>query len=111
MHTPTHTYTHTHPQTHTHTVTHTRARADTHCHTSTYSNIYIHKHKRAHTLVGRGGTLESRSLMVVGSNPALSTTQDLGEFFKLQLPVALRRVNSDTVSIAVVGRASERLTL
>jgi len=29
----------------------------------------------------------------------------------LQLPVALRRVNSDTVSVAVVGSASERLML
>jgi len=27
----------------------------------------------------------------------------------LQFPIALRRVNSDTVSIAVVGSASERL--
>jgi len=32
-------------------------------------------------------------------------------FHHLQLPVAPRRVNSDTVSIAVVGSASERLTL
>ena len=29
----------------------------------------------------------------------------------LQLPVALRRVNSDTVSIAVVGSTSERLAV
>jgi len=29
----------------------------------------------------------------------------------LQLPVALRRVNSDTVSIAVVGSASERVAV
>ena len=32
---------------------------------------------------------------------------DLGQVLHLQLPVALRRVNSDTVSIAVVVSASE----
>ena len=34
-------------------------------------------------------------------------TWDLGLVFHLQLPVALRRVNSDAVSIAVVGSSSE----
>src|SRR6218665_903870 len=36
---------------------------------------------------------------------------DLGQVLHLQLPVALRRVNFDTGSIVVVGRASERLML
>src|SRR6218665_4165947 len=48
---------------------------------------------------------------IVGSNPALAamyTCRDLGQVLYLQLPVALRRVNSDTVSIAVVGSASVR---
>ena len=61
--------------------------------------------------MGRGGTLvESMSFdrSVVGSNPALSaTSRDLGQVLHLQLPVALRRVNSDTMSIAVFGSASE----
>ena len=38
-------------------------------------------------------------------------SMDLGQVLRLLLPVALRRVNSDTVSIAVVGSASERLLL
>jgi len=42
---------------------------------------------------GRG--FESRSSRQVG--------RDLGQVLHLQLPVSLRRVNSDTVSIAVVG--------
>ena len=47
---------------------------------------------------------------VAGSNPALAATyRDLGQVLHLQLPAALRRVNSDTVSIAVVGNVSERL--
>src|SRR6218665_2338142 len=33
--------------------------------------------------------------------------RDLGQVLHLQLPVVLRRVNSDTGSIAVVGSASE----
>jgi len=33
---------------------------------------------------------------------------DLEQVLHLQLPVALRLANSDTVSIAVVGRASEK---
>ncbi len=33
---------------------------------------------------------------------------DLGQVLHLQLPVALRRENTDTMSIAVVGSASER---
>ena len=49
---------------------------------------------------------------VAGSNPALAATyRDLGQVLHLQLPVALRRVKSDTVSSAVVGSASERLML
>jgi len=34
---------------------------------------------------------------------------DLGQVLHLQLFVAIRRVNYDTVSIAMIGRASERL--
>ena len=48
---------------------------------------------------------------VVGSNPIEPPCRDLGQVLHLQLPVALRRVNPDTVSIAVVRRASERLRL
>ena len=55
---------------------------------------------------------------VVGLNPALATTPGTlknyvpplgfeGQVLYLQLPVALQRVNSDAVSIAVVGSASE----
>src|SRR6218665_873876 len=33
--------------------------------------------------------------------------RDLGQVLRLQLPVAIRRANSDTVSIAVVGNGSE----
>ena len=41
----------------------------------------------------------------VGLNLALAQGRDLGQVFHLQLPVALWRVNSDTVSIAVVWKA------
>ena len=46
---------------------------------------------------------------VVGSNPILAAKpgRDLVQALHLQLPVALGRVNFDTVSIAVVGSASE----
>ena len=59
--------------------------------------------------MGRGGALvDSMPFVsrVVRSNPALAAT-DLGQVFHLQLPVVLRRVNSDTVSIAVVWSASK----
>ena len=48
---------------------------------------------------------------VVGSNSALAAMLEPGQVLHLQLPVPLRRVNSDTVSITVVGSASERLML
>ena len=60
----------------------------------------------------RGGALvESMPFdrRVAGSNSSPRT--DLGQVLYLQLPVALRRVNSDTVSIAVIGSASEGLML
>jgi len=41
--------------------------------------------------------------------PLYSPRKDLEQGF--HLPVALRRVNSDTVPIVVVGSASERLML
>ena len=66
-------------------------------------------------IVGRGVTLvESMSFerRVACSNPALAATLGpIGQVLHLQLPVALRRVNSDTVSIAVVGSAPERCML
>src|SRR6218665_2664144 len=40
---------------------------------------------------------------VVGSNPSLAPCRDLEQIIYLQLLVALRRVNSDTVSIAESG--------
>ena len=50
-------------------------------------------------IVGHGGALVETT-PVVGSNPALAAMyRDLGQVLYLQLPVALRRVNSDTVSI------------
>ena len=58
-------------------------------------------------IVGRSGALVESvpfDRSVVGSNPALAAAyRDLGQVIHLQLPVALRRVNSDTLSIAVVG--------
>ena len=43
---------------------------------------------------------------VAGSNPALvDMYTDIGQVLHLQFTVALRRVNSDTVSISVVGSA------
>ena len=38
----------------------------------------------------------------MGSNPALAPRRYFGQVIHLQLPVALRQVNSDTVSIVVV---------
>ena len=70
--------------------------------------------------MGRGGALvESMPFdrRVVSSNLSLESLsllpprRDLEQVLHLQLPVALRRVNSDTVSIAVIGSASERLML
>src|SRR6218665_1902623 len=43
--------------------------------------------------------------------PLQPPCRDLGQVLYLQLPVAFRRVYSDTVSIAVFGSASERLRL
>ena len=63
--------------------------------------------------MGHGGALvESMSTdgRVVGSNPAIGAT-DLGQVLHLQLHVALRRVSSDTVSVVVIGSASEGLML
>ena len=59
--------------------------------------------------MGRGGTLvESMPLEGRGFESHYSRhASDLGQVFHLQLPVALRRVNSDTVAIAVVENASE----
>src|SRR6218665_2602531 len=51
-----------------------------------------------YSIVGRGGALvESMpfDLRVVGSNPALAPRRDLGQVLHLQLPVALRHVNSN----------------
>ena len=67
-----------------------------------------------HGHVGHSGTLVEMtpfSRRVVGSNPTLATCKDLGQVLHLQLPVVLRRVKFDKVSIAVVGSASERLML
>ena len=45
----------------------------------------------------------------MGSNPALAATyRDLGQVLHLQLPVALRRVNSDTVSVLGMGSGGRR---
>ena len=78
-----------------------------------FSNLHV-VNRIVRPTVGRGGALvESMTfdLRVAGSNPALAARRDLGQVFHLQLPVALRRISSDTVSIAVVGSASERLML
>ena len=64
--------------------------------------------------MGHGGALVEttpfdRRGVVSNPNLAAMYCRDLGQVLNLQLPVALRRVNTDTVSIAVVGSASERL--
>ena len=64
--------------------------------------------------MGHGGALVETAPLdrrVTGSNPALAAMLRPWEVLHLQFPVALRRVNSDTVSIAAVGNASERLML
>ena len=64
--------------------------------------------------VGRGGALvESMPFdrRVVGSNPALAETFGPWQVLRSRLPIAPRRVNSDTVPVVVVGSASERLML
>ena len=70
-------------------------------------------HLKPLIIVGCGGALVELMPLdrrFVGLNPALAA-RDLGQVLHLQLPVVLRRVNFDTVSIAVVGSASERLRL
>ena len=68
-------------------------------------------------MIGRGGALEESMLFdrrIVDSKSRSSRQvgpTDLGQVHHLQLLVALRRVNSDTVSLAVVGSSSERLML
>ena len=67
---------------------------------------YKQEYNATRTIVGRGEAMVESILFdrrVAGSYPAL--------VLHLQLPIALRRVNSDTVSIAVVGKTSERLML
>ena len=57
-------------------------------------------------IVGRGDALvESMSFgrRIAGSNPILTPRKDLGQVLRLQLPVALRSVNSDTASVAGSG--------
>ena|SRR6218665_101502 len=52
----------------------------------------------------------SRCLSPRGSRvriPLKPPRRDLGQVLHLQLPVALRRVNSDTVSLAVIGSTCE----
>ena len=61
--------------------------------------------------MGRDGTLvESMQFGPEGRRLEFHScrhARDLGQVLHLQLPVAIRRVNSDTMSIAVVGSASE----
>ena len=70
-----------------------------------YINIYIYIHgarwriARVDAFRPEGAGFESRS------------SRHLGKVLHLQLPAAIRRVNSDTASIAVVGSISERLML
>ena|SRR6218665_4026758 len=50
----------------------------------------------------RGGSVVSPMpcvRMVAGSNPTLAPREDLGQVLHLQSPVALRRVNSSTISV------------
>ena len=54
----------------------------------------------------------SRCFSTEGSRvriPLLPSRRDLGQVLHLQLPAAHQHVNSDTMSIAVVGSASKRL--
>ena len=57
--------------------------------------------RRVDPLRPEGHGFESRS--------SRHARRDLGQVLHLQFLAALRRVNSDTLSIAVVGSASERL--
>ena len=61
------------------------------------------------SFLGRVDTLVDWRVM--GSNPAKPPRRDLGKVLHLQLPIALRHVNSNTVPIAGVGSTSERLML
>ena len=113
-HTRAHTHTHTHTHTYTHTPTHTqynRAKTDMHedmhrhtrsprqWHAETHSfNTAPHVQHRTYKLLVLADTSETTK----------SPLKDLGQVLHLQLPVALRRLSSDTVSIALVGCASER---
>ena len=47
----------------------------------------------------------------MGSDPAIAATYGFGQVLHLQLPVTLRLVNSDAVSISADRSASERLML
>jgi len=86
-----------------------------------YSGIWISLHGRCRYRVSRTLPLWgvvahwlSQCLSTEGSQARIAlqpTRRDLGQVLHLELPVALRRVNSDTVSNDVVGIASERLML
>ena len=76
--------------------------------------IYAWAFKNKTAIGSRGGALvESMPFdrRVVGSNPALAAMLRPWQVIHLQLSYAFRRVNSNTVSIAVVGCPSERLIL
>ena len=65
-------------------------------------------------MMGHGGVLvESMPFLrrIVGSNPALAATYRPWASPSLTVACIASGVNSDTVSIAVVGSASERLML
>ena len=76
-----------------------------------HTDIHIGRHIDRH-VVGSDCALVESMPFDRGSrvrSPRCSPGRDLGQVLHLQLPVALRRVNSGTVSIAVVGSASESL--
>ena len=81
---------------------------------SSYTMVEIHLHAYICTLLGVVAHWYSRCLSTGRSRiqiPLQLPCRCLGQVLHLQLPVALRQVNSDTVSIAVVGSVSERLML
>src|SRR6218665_2863437 len=120
-----HTHTHTHTHIHTHIYTHIHIHIHTHTHIYTYTPIHtqynraktdIHEDMHRHTRSPRQWHAETHSFntaphvqhrtykLLVLADTSVTTKsplKDLGQVLHLQLPVAPRRLSSDTVSIAL----------
>src|SRR6218665_2694067 len=105
---------HTYILTYTHTCRYACISVCVYLHSHMHADMHINTQVCTHTYmpVGRGGALvESMPFRPEGRGFESSSSRDIGQVLHLQLPVSLRRVNSDTVSFAVVGNAFERLML